>query len=358
MGINILRVLLFIFLFLWALLAFVVLLPPIVLLSLLIFLPLVLPYKLLLLALILIRRRQKKNKVTEQKKAGWFVKLLWVLLLALLFVYAIPLVLLTLLIVLLIFVLMLPLLVLMLSFSVCYQVEGRYGTDTNIQAMISWFLSIIQVNFTLKENEPEAILEIGSYSRQLLSDDDKETKKKKDKKLKETESSKPATHQIKEIRDTIRNILEKYDVKTILHLAKLLAMRLLKRVLPKQFLVSGIVGFDDPCSTGQFIGIYEAVVGMLGLRKFIDLHGNFSEACLQVEVDMAGRFTIGSLLRQILWFFSRRPIRQITRENFRIFRKVMWFNIKQSVRKVVNEPFRNPFRKQKNPLEKSFKETK
>jgi len=261
-------------------------------------------------------------------------------------------------------------------FRINYHVESKHGTHGNLQAVANWLFGLLSVtfNYTGKE-EPVAVLEIGPISRPLLSGDkddtakkDKKKKKKKVPKPKSTKESVPLSQRVTELRD----LLEEYEAKAILELAKSLVIRLLSRILPKRFLVRGVVGFDDPCSTGLFIGMYESTAAVLDVRDNVDLYGNFSEAYSEVEMDVAGRFTIGSLLRQILWFAFQRPVRRIIRENFIIFRKVMWFSIKQGLRwssikqglrnvrkgiyklisnvlkevhEVVSNPFTNPFKK-------------
>ena len=298
---------------LWVLLLLILSVLALVVLAFLLLLVLVLGLPLLILALVIPVRYKVEGKFAsdtdEQTIIGWFFSL----------------------------------------FRINYHIESKYGTDANLQAVVNWLFGLLSVNFNYTgKEEPVAVLEIGPLSRPLLSGDKdvvkKSKKKKKVQKPKTARKSVPLFQRITKLRD----LLEEYEAKKILHLAKLLAIRLLNRILPKRFLVRGVVGFDDPCSTGLFIGMYEATAGVLDVRDNVDLYGNFSEAYSEVEVDMTGRFAIGSLLRQILWFVFQPPVRRIIRENFRIFRKVMWFSIKQGVRKIVSNPFKNPFKNPRN----------
>jgi len=71
------------------------------------------------------------------------------------------------------------------------------------------------------------------------------------------------------------------------------------------------VGLDDPCATGQFIGLYEVAAGAAGLRSAIDLKGDFSQRHLELYLKMSGRFAIASLLGPCIWFLFQPQIRKL-----------------------------------------------
>jgi hypothetical protein len=134
-----------------------------------------------------------------------------------------------------------------------------------------------------------------------------------------------------------KELLTKINVNSIMPLCILLMKRLWKRMRPRRFHVCGVVGFEDPCTTGRFIGMYEAVTCAADIRGNIDLRPDFEKPCLQLEAGIAGQFSIGVLLLQMVWFVFQRPVRRLiklARIGSHLI-QLIWFSIQSLDRKII-----------------------
>jgi hypothetical protein len=104
-------------------------------------------------------------------------------------------------------------------------------------------------------------------------------------------------------------LLTELDIKSIISLGIMLVRKLYARVKPKHLFVFGVVGFSDPCYTGQFLGLYEAVTCSAGLRRDIDLRGDFGRKNFELDLKVAGHFAIAALMVPSIWFIMQKPVR-------------------------------------------------
>jgi hypothetical protein len=127
-----------------------------------------------------------------------------------------------------------------------------------------------------------------------------EPKRKKKKDIEKQDIKKP---------DFSRKLLTKLDIKSIISVVIEFSKKLWRKLKPKYVNIRGIVGLNDPCATGQFLGWYEAITCALGLRKAIILQGDFTQTKLELELKLAGRFSVASLLGPCIWLYLQKPIR-------------------------------------------------
>jgi len=107
--------------------------------------------------------------------------------------------------------------------------------------------------------------------------------------------------------DEVKLFLSEVDVKSIIPLGIILLRRLWTRIRPRRLQVHGLIGFDNPMHTGQFMGLYEAVSSYLGLRREIDLRGDFYKCNLELDWKCRGRFTSLSIVVPTLRFAMQEP---------------------------------------------------
>ncbi|MCL2400803.1 MAG: hypothetical protein FWC91_13785, partial [Defluviitaleaceae bacterium] len=108
----------------------------------------------------------------------------------------------------------------------------------------------------------------------------------------------------------VQYLLTNIDIKSIITLGIMLLKKICKKIRPRHLSVRGMVGLKDPCTTGQFIGIYEAVVGAIGLSESIHLKGDFDKESLKLDGKLSGRFSIVSLIGPVIWFSLQKPVRE------------------------------------------------
>lgn len=189
------------------------------------------------------------------------------------------------------------LLLLFLFIPIKYSVEGNIGTHNYITARISGFFRLVGVFFAYTDSETAFLIKIGPYK---LDPSSAKFKKKEQ----------PAKKEPHLNISNVQYLLTKLDIKSIITLGIMLLKKISKKIRPKYLNIRGVVGLKDPCATGQFIGIYEAVVASVGLSESIDLRGDFDKESLKLDGKLAGRFSIASLIGPVIWFALKKPVRE------------------------------------------------
>ena len=203
-----------------------------------------------------------------------------------------------------IFLILLFLLVLFLFLPIRYWIEGTTGSQTEVYAKITWFFRLLSVCYSYTSAETVFFAKIGPYTipLNLLPASSKRNAQQK---------AVEASFKLSDIRPLLTSL----DIKSIISLGIILIKKLMKRMKPKRFKLYGIIGFGDPCSTGQFLALYEAVVGAARLRSAIDLQGDFIKKKFALELNMAGCFTIASMIGPMIWFILQKPVRNAIKIN-------------------------------------------
>ena len=189
-----------------------------------------------------------------------------------------------------IFIFLLTLLLLLIFVPIQYRMEGTIGRHSEFTARLHWMFFVKAIY-----QEEELAIKIGPYKRQMTFDkleDEEEVVKKR------------SRMNIKDIA-----LLAKLDMKSIASLGILMFKRLWRKIKPKIFLIKGTIGFTDPCTTGQFLGFYEAASHAIGFREAVDLKGDFEDSCLDLNVKMAGGFAVASLAGPVIRFLWQKPVR-------------------------------------------------
>lgn len=118
----------------------------------------------------------------------------------------------------------------------------------------------------------------------------------------------------KELKNAYLEFKSIRNKKIILNKAIKSIKSILREFLPRELNVSGVIGFDDPSTTGYFMGFIGALVGRYG--EHIDIEGDFSKSNYEnISVDGKGNIVFGKVIFAIgsFWFD---PIFQNEFKNF------------------------------------------
>jgi len=101
------------------------------------------------------------------------------------------------------------------------------------------------------------------------------------------------------------------DRKIIMGLCFKCLQKFIRALKPKRLDISGVIGFDDPCTTGWAMGAYEAAAGVMQLRHKVRLVGNYCEKALDLIIQVEGRTRVWGLLWPFIWLYLHKPIRVV-----------------------------------------------
>ncbi|MCL2378570.1 MAG: hypothetical protein FWC77_05520 [Defluviitaleaceae bacterium] len=90
--------------------------------------------------------------------------------------------------------------------------------------------------------------------------------------------------------------------------------KFVRALRPKHLDISGVIGFDDPCTTGWAMGAYEAAASVAGVRSKVRILGNYIEKALELDIAAEGNTRLWGLVWPFIWLYLRRPIRLFLRE--------------------------------------------
>ena len=74
--------------------------------------------------------------------------------------------------------------------------------------------------------------------------------------------------------------------------------RMIKALLPQKWKVTGEIGFNDPCATGQLMGALGAMYPILGNK--VQIVPDFEEQVINLEGNLKGHIRLGNLLYQLV----------------------------------------------------------
>ena len=74
--------------------------------------------------------------------------------------------------------------------------------------------------------------------------------------------------------------------------------RMIKAILPRKWKLTGEIGFSDPCTTGQFMGVLGAMYPIIDNK--VQIVPNFEEQVINIEGNLKGHIRLGNLLYQLV----------------------------------------------------------
>jgi len=101
------------------------------------------------------------------------------------------------------------------------------------------------------------------------------------------------------------------DRKIIMSLCFKCLQKFFKALKPKKLDIYGVIGFDDPCTTGWVMGVYEAAAGVMQLRHKVRLVGSYHEKALDLAIKTEGSTRLWSLIWPFIWLYLHKPIRVV-----------------------------------------------
>lgn len=114
---------------------------------------------------------------------------------------------------------------------------------------------------------------------------------------------------IKEKIEFFEDLKAKYDLKGIFDVTILLFKKIFKGLGLKLFQICGIIGLDNPCSTGQAIGLISVVQTFVPFD--IDIQGDFENNVLEGSFYIKGKVRISSIVFPVIWYLLKKPVRTV-----------------------------------------------
>ena len=149
----------------------------------------------------------------------------------------------------------------------------------------------------------------GHCSEQVIEDSAEKVKKSLSEKIDDVKSK--IQDLIQKLKDIITKIQEgKLKAEHYLELwnrketqitfgrAKTKLGKMIKAVLPGKWKVTGEIGFNDPCTTGQLMGVLGAMYPIFGNK--VQIVPNFEEQVIDVKGNLKGHISLGNLFYQLI----------------------------------------------------------
>lgn len=119
---------------------------------------------------------------------------------------------------------------------------------------------------------------------------------------------------IRSVSDTIeyyREVLEGEAFKRSFALCKDELATIVKRLKPRKFEASLIVGMDDPASTGEILAVCGMLYPIIG--GHVDVRGDFEQKRLEGEILIVGKLRMFTFLRTAVRIYFNKDIRKLYR---------------------------------------------
>lgn len=114
---------------------------------------------------------------------------------------------------------------------------------------------------------------------------------------------------IKEKIEIFEDLKAKYDLKGIFDVTILLFKKIFKGLGLKLFQICGIIGLDNPCSTGQAIALISVVQTFVPFD--VDVQGDFENNVLEGSLYIKGKVRISSIVFPVIWYLLTKPVRTV-----------------------------------------------
>lgn len=114
---------------------------------------------------------------------------------------------------------------------------------------------------------------------------------------------------IKEKIEFFEDLKAKYDLKGIFDVTILLFKKIFKGLGLKLFQICGIIGLDNPCSTGQAIALISVVQTFVPFD--VDVQGDFENNVLEGSLYIKGKVRISSIVFSVIWYLLTKPVRTV-----------------------------------------------
>ena len=104
----------------------------------------------------------------------------------------------------------------------------------------------------------------------------------------------------------VQNFNDKYSINDLISASLKLLLKLIKNLGFKIFEINGAIGFDDPSTIGQVVGVIAVVREFLPFS--VNVCGNFDESQLTGNFNIKGRTNLWQILFPILVYVLTKPV--------------------------------------------------
>jgi|GEM_PF-3082306 len=205
------------------------------------------------------------------------------------------------------FIIIFVLLAMIFFIPVVYSVEGAKEEQYFFTIRISWLWKAINIIVNKKENKKiEFFMSIFGF-RIPLHNREEAQKRSKKKEIKKTDK---ARKKIKKDFNRYFSFLRR----SFLDKSLLFIRRVLRHVLPKQFRLHLIYGFEDPSDTGMLTGLFFMLFPNISNSDIMRIYPVFDEEIIQGEISIEGKIILAVIIFCFLQFYFAEGVRHTLRK--------------------------------------------
>jgi len=186
---------------------------------------------------------------------------------------------------------------------IVYSVEGEKEEYYFLIIRIGLLFSLINLIVHKEENKKkEFSLKIFGFQINLR-DDKKAQKLKKKGDIKKEERKRKKAKQ-----ENSRSII--FFLKPFLNESFRLARRVLRHIMPKEYRINLIYGFEDPADTGILTGFFYLLFPNVSFSEMIKIQPVFDEEIIQGRINIKGRVIVVILMYYFIQYYFACGVRQ------------------------------------------------
>ncbi len=185
-----------------------------------------------------------------------------------------------------------------------YYAEMKVLDKTSGKIIINWLFNIIGVNIYFGQTQ-QFFIRIFCFKIEPKYKKTKKVIKRKVKKNKKQNREKDKLS-FKDFLKIAEDILKYKDKDEIFRILKRYVYKTWKRIKPREFKIKGIIGFENPATTGYFFAILAILISFMKIDA--DIKGDFNEPKKEIDGFIKGRFMLMPLTIIFLETLLKKPI--------------------------------------------------
>ena len=206
------------------------------------------------------------------------------------------------------FLILLILFAMIIFIPIVYSIEGAKEECYYLTLRISWLWKIF--NFIVNKEEYKKMdFFLTIFGFRVTLQDRKKVKEKKKKKgeIKKLESKR------KKAKQKINKYLSFFQ-RSFLDQSFRLIRRVFRHIIPKEYSMHLIYGFEDPADTGMLTGFFYLLFPTIHNSDMMKINPVFDKEMIQGEISIKGRIIIVVLIYYFIQFYFAQGIRQTIRK--------------------------------------------
>lgn len=205
------------------------------------------------------------------------------------------------------FLILLVLFAMIIFIPIVYSIEGAKQERYFFALRISWLGKIINLVVNKEEHEKmDFFLTIFGF-RITIQDRKKVSKKREKGKLKKEEIKK------KNVKQDLNKYFSLFQ-RSFLDQSFRLTRRVFRHIMPKEYRLHLIYGFEDPADTGMLTGLFNLLFPSISNSDMMKINPVFDKEMIQGEISIKGRIIIAVLIYYFIQFYFAQGIRQTIRK--------------------------------------------